>query len=453
MIEAMDVYDYFLCPYKVYNKHNADRSLMLPLAEFTKKIMKVGREHEKKVIFGLKVSKIKYPIGDFAKGFSNTVKAMRLGKERIYQGVLMGNECLGIPDLLVRQNGKSRLGNFHYIAADIKSSIRSKEAQIMQLMFYSMLLEKAQGIKAEKAVLVLKNSSELIELNDYEESFRDALANIKKLIKGPGFGLHIDSECKECRWREVCLNIARKTNDVSLVYGLSRPAHHRINEAGIWTIDELKKSDAEKLSVIANVNESSVERWKEQADVLLKKKDKINKMDFPKTENSICLDIETSEDGFVYLIGLWHNDKFKYFFSDSNEKKNVEEFIDYILSLKDCTLYHYGTFEKTVFRQLFEKYNIDEDIQKEIFSKMIDLFQIVKKNAVLPLIYYNLKDVAKHFGFKWRAEDASGSNSMLWYDEWKRTKDKKLLKKILNYNEDDVKATYIVLKKLSKDRV
>jgi uncharacterized protein len=194
-------------------------------------------------------------------------------------------------------------------------------------------------------------------------------------------------------------------------------------------------------------------RWKDQAEVILTKKDKITKIDLPKTKNHICLDIETSEDGFVYLIGLWHNNKFVYFFSEKNEKKTFEDFIEYLLALKDYGLYHYGTFEKTVFKQAFERYKIDENIRQEVFSRMIDLFQLVKKYAILPLNYYNLKDVAKHFGFKWRASDASGGNSMIWYDEWVKNRDKKLLKKILEYNEDDVKATHIVLNKISKEKI
>lgn len=449
MIGATDVYDYFLCPYKVYNKYNRDRSLKIPLSDFAKSIMKIGREHERKVIFGLKVSRIKYPIGNLAKGFANTVKAMQLGKERIYQGVLMSKVYSGIPDLLIKQKGKSRFGNFYYMPADIKSSIKSKEEQIMQIMFYNMLLEKVQGVKAEKGVLILKKSSEIIDLNEYDKDFKEALGKITDLTEGNEFGLHIDSECKECPWKNVCFDIANKTNDVSLVYGLSRPVHYTINEAGIKTVADLINTDDKKLSSITGMNENVVLKWKTQADVLANKKNKITKMKLNDTKNHICLDIETSEDGFVYLIGLWHKNKFKYFFSDKNEKKTVNEFIDFVLALDDCALYHYGTFEKTVFRQLFKKYKVEEDIQKQIFSKMIDLFQLVKKHAVLPLVYYNLKEVAKHFGFKWRAEDASGSNSMLWYNEWLKNKDKKVLKKILNYNEDDVKATDVVLKRLS----
>jgi uncharacterized protein len=53
-----------------------------------------------------------------------------------------------------------------------------------------------------------------------------------------------------------------------------------------------------------------------------------------------------------------------------------------------------------------------------------------------------LKDIAQYIGFNWRAEDASGANSVLWFEEWLKKKTPRLMQKILEYNEDDVIATY-----------
>ncbi len=451
MVDGTDVFEYFLCPYKVYNRHHRDKSLMLPLSDFAKQLMEKGRAFEHEIVSCISTVRPTYPHGDFANGFVQTLKLMQQDSDYIYQPVLKEGSYLGIPDLLIKQKGKSKLGAYHYIPADIKSSARSKDEQLMQLLFYNMLLEKIQGYSAKQGILILKNSSELIDLSRYQERFAAALPMIEKVNKGFEYGMHIDSVCKECPWRVVCVPLAEKTQDVSLVYGLSRPTHHKINEIGIKTLTDLQKADTAAISEATGASENVITRWKEQANVLLTKKAKIATLEFPKTKNPICLDIETAEDGSLYLIGLWHNNAFKHFFSENDEKKIIDDFIEYLLALEDYKLYHYGIYEKTVFKQLFEKYKIPEDIQKDIFNNMIDIFVLLKKHALLPLKYYNLKEVAKHFGFSWRAKDASGSNSMLWYNEWKSKKDAKLLKKILNYNEDDVKATYIVLQKLAKN--
>lgn len=451
MVEGTDLYDYFLCPYKVYNKYNRDRKLMLPFSDFSKKLMELGREHEKEVVSHIKFARPKYKFGDLEDGFQQTLKLMKKGEDFIYQGILKYKSYLGMPDLLIKQKGKSDLGNFFYVPADVKSSTRSKEEQIMQLMFYSMLLEKSQGKEADKGLLILKKSSELIDLEKYKDKFENALVKIDLICKGLDFGMHIDSVCRDCPWREVCIPLAQKTKDISLVYGLSRPSHYRLAEAGLKTLNDLKKADAAKIAEMLDMNESSIEKWKRFADVLITKKEKINKVDLPETKNHICLDIETTEDGKVYLIGLWYKNKFKYFFSEKDEKKIVDDFVEFLLGLNDYILYHYGSFEKTTFKRLFEEYKINEDTRRDIFERMIDLLQIVKKNAILPLSFYNLKEVAKHFGFKWRSSDASGGNSMVWYDEWLETKNPKILKKMLEYNEDDVHGTFIILKKIANN--
>ena len=450
MVDGTDLFEYFLCPYKVYNRHNRDKSLMLPPSDFAKRLWEIGREHEKEITSVLKVVKPEYPIGDFAKGFLQTFKLMQIGSEVISQGVLKEGTHRGIPDLLFKQKGESKLGSFFYIPADIKSSLKSKEEQLMQLMFYDMLLEKVQGFSANIGIMILKGTSELIDLSKYKEKFNESLRMVEKLNKGLEYGLHIDSVCRECPWRGVCIPLAEKTKDVSLIYGLSRPLHYKMLDYGIKTLEDLKETDTEKLIQICSVTEPTVEKWKEQANVVLTNKGKVNKIELPETENHICLDIETAEDGSLYLIGLWQNNKFKYFFSEKDEKKIVDEFVEYVLALKDFRLYHYGVFERTAFKALFNKYSVPEHIQKEIFNKMIDTFYLVKGNAILPLRSYGLKEVAKCFGFKWRSSDASGGNSMLWFKEWKDKKNPELLKKILEYNEDDVKATQIVLDKLSK---
>jgi predicted RecB family nuclease len=443
MIEGTDVFEYFLCPYKVYNRHNRDHKLMVPPSDFTKRLFDLGRGHEEAMVAPLTVVRPRYSFSDLAKGFVETKKIIDTGVPFIYQGVLKDGEQLGIPDLLVKMQDV-------YIPAEIKISTASKEEQIMQLMFYDMLLEKIQGTSLKKGLLILKNTTELIDLTKYQEKFDKSFAMIEKISAGLEYGMHIDSVCKECPWRNVCVPIALKTKDVSLIYGLSRPMHYKIKEFGINSLTQLKKADTEELATALKTTATVVERWKEQANVLLTQKAKITKVQLPETKNHICLDIETAEDGTLYLIGLWHDGKFIGFFSENDEKKIIDDFIEYLLALGDYKLYHYGVFEKTAFKQLFATYNVAEHIQKEVFSNMIDLFTLVKRNMLLPLKYYNLKDVAKFFGFKWRASDASGSNSMLWFDEWKKTKDEKLLKKILNYNEDDVKGTFVVLQQLIK---
>jgi uncharacterized protein len=52
-----------------------------------------------------------------------------------------------------------------------------------------------------------------------------------------------------------------------------------------------------------------------------------------------------------------------------------------------------------------------------------------------------IKDIAKHLDFKWQHQKAGGAQSIFWYEKWLETNDRSVLQDIINYNEDDVKAT------------
>ena len=76
--------------------------------------------------------------------------------------------------------------------------------------------------------------------------------------------------------------------------------------------------------------------------------------------------------------------------------------------------------------------------------KTIDLYQVVKKNTDWPLGSYSIKDIAQYLGFSWRDKIPSGALSIQWFNEYLENKDEDVLKRILEYNEDDCKATMVL---------
>ena len=117
----------------------------------------------------------------------------------------------------------------------------------------------------------------------------------------------------------------------------------------------------------------------------------------------------------------------------------------------DYKLYIYSHHEKSMLKKLYEKYGGDEETYNRIQNNMIDLLQVIKKTAILPIYSYSIKDVAKSMGFNWTAEDAGGAQSMIWYADWLKTKDEKHLKKILKYNKEDCEAMIVVKEWVEKE--
>ena len=60
--------------------------------------------------------------------------------------------------------------------------------------------------------------------------------------------------------------------------------------------------------------------------------------------------------------------------------------------------------------------------------------------------------MGKHLGFKWTSEDASGANSIAWFQEYQsHPENKELLDKILTYNREDCEAMIVVKDYLARE--
>ena len=175
------------------------------------------------------------------------------------------------------------------------------------------------------------------------------------------------------------------------------------------------------------------------------------KMSLPKAETELFFDIESDPLRDVdYLFGVLEAKKKKQTYhaflarTKDEEPEMWQKFMTLIEKYPDAPIYHYGTFEREVIERFQKRYGISETAKKALGKNMIDLNERVRPAVIFPLAFYSLKDIAQYLGFFWRDEEANGANSVLWFEEYVRSKTgkKKLLDRILHYNEDDVLATY-----------
>ncbi|MBD3249010.1 TM0106 family RecB-like putative nuclease [Candidatus Woesearchaeota archaeon] len=444
MITATHFYNYTRCPRKVYLDFFGDAEKKLPHSEFMLSRFRIGREHEKDVAKNIKYVAPEKTAKDEEK-FRQTVKFMEQGASIIFQGVLIDKDFIGRPDILIKVPGQSRLGDYHYEAIDIKVAVHAKKQYIMQIMFYSSMLQKIQEKMPEFTYLILNNKSKKLHTYDYMNQYAEALVEIKNIASGCEAEVHICSECGECPWRDVCLEKAEKEKDISLIYNLGRKSKELLIENNIDNFEKAADMDVDLLKNIKGLGEASLRRWKTQSRALIDKKTiKIGNPNLPKAKTEIYFDIEGEPDiDIEYLFGLWTEGEYIYFLAKSpeEEKKAWKGFIDFFKDKEDFKIYHYAPYEKNALKKLRKKYGCDEETYRKITNNMIDLFSVVKKTAVLPLYSYSIKDIAKHLGFEWSEKDASGGQSTIWFTRWLAEKDPALIDTILQYNKDDVLAT------------
>lgn len=116
----------------------------------------------------------------------------------------------------------------------------------------------------------------------------------------------------------------------------------------------------------------------------------------------------------------------------------------------EATIYYYSKYERTTYRKLqrrFPEVCSAEDVEA-LFTRprLIDLyFDVVTRATEWPTRNHSIKSLAKHLGFAWRDTDPSGAASIEWYHRWCETGDRGILQRILDYNEDDCRATAVLL--------
>jgi len=144
--------------------------------------------------------------------------------------------------------------------------------------------------------------------------------------------------------------------------------------------------------------------------------------------------------------------------TEEQEREAFAKAFKYIRSRAPCVIYYYSKYERTWWRKLQKRYPMvaSEDDVEAIFKKTtaVDLFyDVVQPSTVWPTHDHSIKTLASYLGFKWRDPSPSGADSIEWYHRWMDTGDKAVRQRILEYNEDDCRATRVLLDRIRGLRV
>lgn len=159
--------------------------------------------------------------------------------------------------------------------------------------------------------------------------------------------------------------------------------------------------------------------------------------------------------GFVERRGgANESERFVAFFADATtpvaEERAFADAWHYMQAAQPCAIYYYSKYERTIYRKLRKKYpHVCTEAEIEALfdpARSVDLyFDVVLKATEWPTRDFSIKPLAKHLGFVWRDSHPSGVASIEWFDRWIETGDPDVRQRILNYNEDDCRATRVLL--------
>ncbi len=444
-------YQYLKCPNWVYFDVHVDEAR--PHQALMHKLQNDGMiEDKERDLISDREDLVEVTAEDPEEAFNQTLAFMAEGRQSIYHGVLVDKHWVGHPDMLEKVEGRSRFGDYYYIAADIKRTRQLRDDHKFQGCFYAELLERVQNTKPVMGYVINPENKVMpYHIEEFEGHYELTLTEIEKIIAGKRPAHFVTSGCKQSPWFSECRDESEGCEDLSLLNRVWREEVRRLSAAGIETIRQLAvKTISELELIVPDVSTGRLETMRDQAISIVENRHMIrSNVELPEASIEVFFDIESDPlRDFDYLFGVLVVEKgqqtYHSFFAESPDQEGEmwAEFVGFVERHLDAPIYHYGWFEHEVVQRFALRYGISEIAREALERNMIDILHVVRPAVIFPLSFYSLKDIANYIGFTWRSSDASGANSVMWFEEWLKTKKPKILQKIMEYNEDDVIATY-----------
>jgi hypothetical protein len=273
-------------------------------------------------------------------------------------------------------------------------------------------------------------------------------------------------ECLTCSWAPVCVDLL-PAGDLSreLRGTLSVREYQALRQQGVSTVDDLASADIDALLDSPYADETSQQHGRDRRlrkahvsaqlarDGVVLRIKHCAVFDVPRGDVEIDLDMECTREQRVYLWGVLvteHGISTYTHFSDPTVQDDAAEHavakrcFDWLVANHPSGLvYHYAHIEKSHAARILGTAIASYAGTVSDPSSWIDLLPTTRA-CLESRDGLGLKVVATEgAGFHWRDEDPGGQQSQNWLDA-ARIGHAQSWQRILNYNEDDVRATLAV---------
>lgn len=483
IITQTHFYQYSVQPAWIWYDKFGDHSKKESLSDFGLKLIEDAQRHKEYYVGNLKCTHVLEDNPHDA--YLETCRLMSVGVDLIYKGCIYfeyeGIIYRGQPSLLEKRSGRSSFGDWYYAPVEIGTASKADQNDLHQLAFYAFILEQIQGIHPHNVSFVNGASQKISLILDAHviAKTRSILMHIIAITRGAKPEVTINSEAKKSPWHKIAREEAHHAQDIGLVYKLDRRSVPALRDAGINTLIDLVQTDVTSIGKIPYSPIQTLKKHQLQAKALVYDEViHIDEIALPDSFLKIYFDIEGSPTFDIdYLFGFWisgdhekryaqtkrvrfYDEEHRYFVyflaEDPAEEKDMWfEFLEWLGCLPDeYTVYHYANYEKQHLQTLAQRYGTSRDLVK-FQSMLVDLQKVVSKSVIFPLYSYSIKDIAKSkfINFTWRHHKANGGQSILWFDQWLITGNRDILNDIINYNEDDVRATEALFEWLANQQL
>jgi predicted RecB family nuclease len=482
-VTASILYNLVRCPQRVALDAFGDPAIREAVNPFVRLLWERGTLYEREVFLKLNEAVDLSGFEGEARE-QQTREALARGEPLIYAGRLGADDLLGMPDLVRKVDGGYIPGDIRAAAAEEGASDdddgRPKLHYAVQLALYVDLLER-YGLSAGRRGFILDIHGDEVpyDLNEqqsagnpntywdrYEAALTEARAILaRETVPQAAYG----AVCKLCHWHDACIDQLTQADDLTLIPDLGRSVRDVMQDripsiAKLASIDPAEFIHGKK-TAFQRVGPERLRLFQARAAMLKQAEPR------PFLRATVSLAVRPTELFFdvevdplrdiCYLHGIvdrleGQNDseRFVSFFCEEPtavaEREAFALAMAYLGGQVDSVIYHYSKYERTIYRKLQAKYpdvcSVDE--VESLFEppRAVDLyFDVVQKATEWPTRDHSLKTLATYLGFEWRDKHPSGAASIEWFERWVRDRDQAVRQRIFDYNEDDCRATRVLL--------
>ena len=436
--------------------------------ELVLKVQEDKIAHHQRIVRKLSYYEPNYTSRDWQAGAVSTLELMQRGASYIRRGVLLTTyrekyTLLSRPDLLVKQPGHSRFGNWNYVPVNIELGKRPKQEYQVVIAFHAQVLATVQDVILSKAGLILrdKDKTYVVDLDKWTPQMLDILDEYTQVIdsaEAPEIFIS-RQKCSLCPWYNYCHAIAQSQEHLSLIPGVTPIRYTQLQNLAITTLESLAHTHPSTLENLIGFDSNVAAKLVVQAQSAYTKQPLILadcfSLEYLTFTASIELyfDIEAQPDlNLNYLLGvlvvdrLANTEQFYAFLAETPEQEPLiwQQFLNLVNQYPQAPIYHFCAYEVDTVKRLGKLYRTPYSQIYPILNRFIDIYEQLIQSVALPIDSYALKSIARWLGFEWREQTANGAKCIYWYDKWLETGDRTLLAIIQDYNEDDCRATRTV---------
>ena len=308
-----------------------------------------------------------------------------------------------------------------------------------------MQIETLQGDCPSHGEIVCGDKLEAIKISlaNYLLQVKELIARIYKLASNEIYPV-LCKHCQICEFHNQCVDTLQKKDHLSLLKGIKTSELKRLNDKGIFTINQLSYSYRPRRYRKIRIQ---TKRHSFALQALAIRNSKVYVRERPEIPDSgvkMYIDVEGDPDrSYYYLIGLVITERETrkelsfWIDTENSEQAIIDEFLDTVEKYDNYRIYHYGNYEKKFFEYLYHNSKNRKTLIKRIMENSVNVLSHIYASVYFPTLSNGLKEISKYLNFKWSNENFSGINSILFRRNWELCRDDILKRELIVYNLED----------------